>query len=184
MVEEKSSSAPASAKAMADKKASADKEINRGKTLLTWNFSEYIEYERSKGWYVILIFLLGAGVIYAVLVANFLFALFLILFGIIVSLQLRRPPLQVEFTIFENGLGIGVRFYQWDDIRNFRIVYKPPEIKRLYIDLKNVLSPDFSVPLENQDPDEIRKIVKKYLKEDTEKKEETLIDRASRWLKI
>ncbi|MDA2922297.1 hypothetical protein MYX07_03465 [Patescibacteria group bacterium AH-259-L07] len=183
MVEEKPSSAEVASATKAEK-ATAGKEINRGKTLLTWSFSEYIEYERSRGWYVILIFLLGAGIIYAVLTANFLFALFLILFGLIVTLQLRHPPLQVAFTISENGLGIGARFYEWDDMRNFRIVYKPPEIKRLYIDLKNILSPDFSVPLEDQAPDEIRKVLKKYLEEDTEKKEETLIDRASRWMKI
>lgn len=160
------------------------KKIDRGKTLFTWNFSEYIEYERSTGWHVMFIVLLGAGIIYAIVIANFLFALFLILFGVIVGLQLRRPPLQVEFTISENGIGIGTRFYDWDDIRNFRIVYKPPEIKRLYIDVKNIFSLDFSVPLEDQTPDEIRKILKKYLKEDTEKKEETLIDGISRWLKI
>ncbi|MDA2936360.1 hypothetical protein MYX06_04040 [Patescibacteria group bacterium AH-259-L05] len=164
--------------------AEETQKINRGKELLAWNFSEYIEYERSRGWYVMLIILLSAGVIYAILVTNFLFALFLILFGLIVSLQLRHPPLRVEFTVSENGLSIGARFYEWDDIRNFRIVYKPPEIKRLYIDLKNILSPDFSVPLETQDPDEIREAFKKYLEEDTEKKEETLIDRASRWMKI
>lgn len=158
--------------------------IDRGKEIIAWNFSEYIEYERSKGWHVSLVILLGAGIIYAIATTNFLFALFLILFGIIVSLQLRHPPLQVEFTISEKGLGIGQRFYDWDDIRNFRIVYKPPEVKRLYIDLKNILSPDFSVPLENQDPEKVRKVLKKYLEEDKEKKEETLTDRVSRWIKL
>ena len=79
---------------------------------------------------------------------------------------------------------IGSKFYEWSDIKNFRIVYKPPEVKRLYIDLKNIFLSDFSVPLRDKNPIEVREVLKDYLKEDLTKEEETLTDRMGRWLKI
>lgn len=159
-------------------------DIDYGKSLLNWSFPEYIQYSRSKSWYIIIGILLVIVVFYALLTGNLLFALFLILFGLVLVLQTRRSPSNVEFKISEKGIAIGERFYDWSDINNFRFVYKPPEVKRLYIDLKNVLLPDFSVPLKDQEPGKIRKILKNYLEEDVEKTEETIIDRLGRWLKI
>lgn len=92
--------------------------------------------------------------------------------------------MEVDLKIFEDGLMIGLNFYEWSEIKNFRLVYRPPEIKRIYFDLNNVLAPEISAPLEEQDPIEIRKILKNYLEEDLDRPEETLIDRLNRWLKI
>lgn len=158
--------------------------IEREKSVLSWHFPEYIQYERSKGWYIIAGSILIIAVLYTILTGNFLFALFLILFGLIFILQARRSPASVKFDIFESGISIGEKFYDWNDIKNFRIVYKPPETKRLYIDIKNVLLSDFSVPLEDQSPDKVRVFLKKYLKEDLDKSEENIIDRLGRWLKV
>ena len=92
--------------------------------------------------------------------------------------------MDVLCNIFEDGIAVGSQFYEWSDIKNFRIVYQPPEVKKLYIDLKNNLLQDFSIPLEDQSPLMVRDILKKYLKEDLTKTEETLTDRLNRWLRI
>jgi len=157
---------------------------DHGQILLAWNFPEHVQYQRDKSWYIISGCVLLLFVLYSLFTANFLFALFLILFGLIVFLHSKRSPLEVEFKIFEDGLIVGSKFYEWTEIKNFHLVYRPPEVKRLYFDLKKVLIPDISVSLENQNPLEVRKILKKYLDEDTERTEETIIDRLSRWLKI
>ncbi|MBL7141499.1 hypothetical protein ISS21_00130 [Patescibacteria group bacterium] len=160
------------------------KEEDHGQVILKWYFPEYTQYQRSKSWYVIVGLVLVIAIFYSFLTANFLFTLFLVLFGLIFILHLRRTPIKVEFKIFEDGLMVGARFYEWSEIRNFRLVYRPPETKRLYLDLKSVLIPDLSVSLEDQNPLEIRKALKEYLEEDLSKEEETLIDRLNRWLKI
>ncbi|MCH7758960.1 hypothetical protein IID20_01225 [Patescibacteria group bacterium] len=159
-------------------------ENNNDKIILSWQFPEYIQYERGRSWYVVIIIFLAVLVIYSIITVNLLFALFLILFGLVLILQVRRSPAKVEFKIGEQGITVGEKFYEWDDINNFRLVYKPPETKRLYIDLKNTFFADFSVPLEEQKVDKVREVLNNYLTEDLEKKEETLIDRLGRWMKI
>ena len=160
------------------------KEEDHGQLLLNWKFPEYTQYQRSPLWYVVVGLIFVIVFIFAFLTANFLFVIFLLLFGLIIFLHFKRTPLEVNFKIFEDGLILGLNFYEWSEIKNFRLVYRPPEIKRIYFDLKNALAPEISVPLGKQDPIEIHKILKNYLEEDLDKSEETLIDRLNRWLKI
>ncbi len=164
--------------------AGEKEEIDRGALLFDWHFPEYAQYQRSRSWYVIIVILLLALFCIALSTANFIFALFLVLFGIILIIQLRQSPLEVKFAIFEDGIGIGEKFYEWSEIKNFHIIYRPPQIKRLYFDLKNTFFSDFSVPLEKQNPLEIRATLKKYLSEDLSKDSESLTDSLGRLLKI
>ncbi len=165
------------------KKMKEDNE-NRGQTLLSWNFPEHMQYQRGKSWYIVSGLLLVIFILYSLFTSNLLFTVFLILFGLIIFLHLKRSPLEVEFKIFEDGIMIGSKFYEWMEIKNFHLVYRPPDAKRLYFDLKNVLISDVSVSLEKQNPLEVRKILKEYLDEDTERKEENVIDKLNHWLKI
>jgi len=160
------------------------KEEDHGKILLNWKFPEYTQHQRSPLWYIVVGLIFAFVFIYSFLAANFLFIVFLILFGLISILHFRRVPMEVEFKIFEDGLMLGSNFYEWSEIKNFHLVYRPPETKRIYFDLKNALAPEISAPLEEQEPIEVRKILKNYLEEDLNRAEETLIDRLNRWLKI
>lgn len=159
-------------------------EKDHGRKLAEWKFSEYVKYERSPAWYVGLGIIEAAVIIYSILSKNFLFALIAILIGMILVLHSKREPAELQCRIFEDGIQVGNKFYEWNDIKKFRIVYEPPKIKLLYIDLKSVFMPDFSVPFDNQNPLEIRKILKEYLEEDLEKQYETLTDRVNRWLRL
>lgn len=155
-----------------------------GKKLAEWEFTEYVKYERSLAWYIGLGIIEVVVIIYSILSKNFLFALIAILVGLILVLHSKREPAELNCQIFEDGIQVGQKFYEWNDIKTFRLVYLPPEIKLLYIDLKSVFMPDFSVPLNNQNPLEIRQILKTYLVEDLEKQYETLTDRMNRWLRL
>lgn len=157
---------------------------SHGKILLSWKFLEHPQYQRKKSWYVISGLLLLVFMIYAIFTSNPLFAIFLFLFGLIVFLHAKRPPLELEFKVFEDGIMVGSKFYEWTEIKNFHLVYQPPKTKRLYFDLKNVFVFDVSVSLERQDPLKVRKILKEYLDEDTERKEENIVDKMNHWLKI
>lgn len=157
---------------------------DHGQLRAGWEFPEHAVYRRTFQWYLIVGVILLGIIIYAIVVENFLFAIFLIVFALIIFLHTRNKPLMLKLKIFEDGLQVGNRFYEWNEIKNFRIVYRPPEVKRLYLDLKNCFLPDFSVPLEKENPIEIRRVLKEYLAEDLSKEEETLLDSFSRWLKI
>ncbi len=160
------------------------KEEDHGQILFNWKFPEYTQRERGLLWYIVVGLIFIFVFIYSFLSGNFLFIVFLILFGLIIFLHFKRVPMEVDLKIFEDGLMLGLNFYEWQEIKSFRLVYKPPEIKRVYFDFKSVLAPEISAPLEEEDPIEIRKILKNYLEEDLDRPEETLIDRLNRWLKI
>jgi hypothetical protein len=155
-----------------------------GKLLLEWSFDEYVQPQRGLAWYVVASLIFIGALIYAILTKNFLFILILFLLVFVVVVRSRRPPLKIDLRIFEDGVQVGSRFYEWSELKSFRIVYEPPAVKRLYFDLRPFLLPDFSVPLEDQNPLKVREILKQYLPEDLSREYETLFDRLNRWLKI
>ena len=56
---------------------------DNGEIFFSWEFPEYIKYSRTKWWYIGMGLLAGAIIIYALIVKNFLFALIIIMAGII-----------------------------------------------------------------------------------------------------
>jgi len=161
-----------------------EEDIDYGKVLAKWNFQEFAEVERSKGWYfgafVIFAFLL----IYALVTVNFLFAVIIIISAVIIIIRNRVEPEQITAVIAEDGLEVDNRFYKYDTIRYFYIIYKPSEVKNLYIEFKSITKPRLIIPLENQNPLEIRNILSQYIEENLEKEEEPASEAFRKILKL
>lgn len=157
---------------------------NHGETFFSWEFPEYIKYKRTKWWYLGMGLFGGLLMIYAIVAKNFLFALIIVMVGIIIFLYEAKEPLTVKFKITEDGLELGDNFFLWKEIKNFWVIYEPPTIKNLYVDFKNIFRPRISVPLEGQDPIKIRERLLEYIDEDTEKEEEPVSDSIGRMFKL
>jgi hypothetical protein len=123
-------------------------------------------------------------VTYALFVANYLFALVIILFGIVLYMHEMQPPMDVYFAITETGIIIGKKFYRFSELSGFWMIYNPPDVKNLYFRLKNIVKFRVKIPLQNYDPRPIRDYIKQYLKEEVEHEEEPLSDRLARVFKI
>ena len=123
-------------------------------------------------------------IIYCFFAQNFLFALIAILVGVILVVHSQQQPPELDCHIFEDGVKAGNKFYEWEDIKAFRIVYEPPHAKFLYIDLKNVLARDFAIPLNDQNPLQVREVLKRYLMEDLTRPYESINERINRWLRL
>ncbi len=161
------------------------KEIpDRGKILQNWSFPEFKQPERGRAWYVWVIIISLSALTWSIITANYLFTLIIILVGIIFIFQNKKTPGKIECQIKEEGVEVGRSFYAFEDIKNFWIVYRPPEIKVLYFDFKGMMKPTLPVSLENQNPLEVREILKKYIEEDLEKEEEPSADSITRTLKL
>jgi hypothetical protein len=111
---------------------------------------------------------------------NFLFALIIILFAIILFLQSHQTPPQVPFRITELGVIINNRFYIWSEFKDFYIIYEPPAVKTLFLVTVSNFRPALRIPLLDKNPIEIRQTLKEFLTEDVEKEEEPLSDRMTR----
>ena len=74
----------------------------------------------------------------------------------------RRGSDRHTFAITEDGLLVGNEFFPYEKIKNFYIIYQPPDVKMLYFDPKNILRPLIGIPLDDQNPSAIREILSTF----------------------
>ena len=121
---------------------------------------------------------------YAVVTANFLFAVIVLMLGVIILLTTFKEPQRVEVHITTMGIVVGNTFYPYKDVKDFSIVYQPPQTKLLYVGLSSLLHPLLSIPLEEMDPNQVRERILSYALENLERKEESLTDQLRRLYKL
>lgn len=158
--------------------------VNFGEVQYNWAFDEYEKYDRSRRWYWITGLIIAALLIYSAVTANYLFALIVVLFTIILLLQELRQPIQVDFGITDTGIVVGRKYYPYSELEKFWIIYNPPNVKVLYFEPKSAIKHRLHIPLFDIDPQEIRSYLTQYLIEDLDKEEEPLSDRLGRLFKI
>ena len=154
-----------------------------GQELISWEVAEYDLAPRGVAWYVFA----GAAalglLIWAVSTRNFLFAFIILIFAVIFATHTTRPPQRYRFVISDRGLALGSRLHLWKDIQGFWILYEPPEVKILYLNFGGI-RPRLPIPLERTDPNQVRKILREFVPEDTSNLEEPMLDWLARVLKI
>jgi len=157
---------------------------SHGKKILVWEFWESEGQKKTVGWYAIIILIFLGLSLSALFFQNYLFLIFLILIFVILAIEWKSPAEKRKIEIFEEGVVVANKFYEWDDLETFWIIYQPPQIKKLYLNPKGTFNLEFSISLEDQDPRKVRNIFKEYVEEDLERKNETLFDSVRRGLKI
>ena len=151
---------------------------------IKWSFREYEKYERSRGWYLLAAIIGGFILIYSVLTANFLFALIIIMIGIILIINHHHDPSQIQFEINKQGIKLGKKEYKYNELENFWIIYQPPEIKTLYFNFKSTLKPRLSIPLTDENPVHIKAFLRQHLEEDIEQENEPASETLGRLFKL
>jgi len=152
--------------------------------MCAWQVDEYPNHERSRFWYVTGAIAGVALIIYAIATANFLFAVIILMSGIIMLLSTFQPPDKTVVAIATSGIVIGGTFYNYKDIKDFSIIYEPPEVKTLYVDFQQPWQPLVSIPLEDTDPNKIRECLLPFCLENLDRTEETLTDVVRRVYKL
>lgn len=158
--------------------------IDVGRVLFAWETWEFPPVERSTQWYVIAS-AAGLGMlIYALLTANFVFALIIVMFAVIMLMRDLKKPARVQAAITTDGVVFNNEFYPYKDIKDFSVIYEPPEVSNLYIGFHSRLSPLMSIPLEDADPNEVRTQLLPFVFENLERDSESLTDTLSRVYKL
>mgnify|MGYP007112968395 FL=1 len=157
---------------------------------------EYRVPERNKNWYYLAsLFLLIAlffcffairswRIVFLGYESNFLFAVILILASIITLINESRPPLIIDIELGPEGIRVGSRFYDYDEIKNFSVMYKPKQsVKNLYLEFKNSIRPRLSIPLRRMDALTVRNFLYRFLDEDLERTNPPLSEQLTKILK-
>jgi hypothetical protein len=158
---------------------------------LSWRIPEYEQHKRGVRWYLI------SGIVVLILAAlsvftpnflfdspNFLFLIIIVLSSIILVI-INAMPDEVDVVITSEGILIGERFYDYDELANFSVLFKPREnLKVLYLEFKAPLKPRLQIPLGDHNPIEVREILSSFLNEDLERTDESNVDFLSKLLKF
>ncbi|HAU66526.1 MAG: hypothetical protein A2017_19495 [Lentisphaerae bacterium GWF2_44_16] len=159
-------------------------QIHIGIPQLDWEIDEYPAHQRSKRWYVIAIVFGVAFIIYGVATANFLFAVIILMVGVITALSTFVPPERVPVIITNTGVVLDDTYYDFEAIKDFSIAYEPPHIKILYLKFRSPWQPLLTIPLEDIDPNLVREILLPFCLENIERTEESLTDSVRRLYKL
>jgi hypothetical protein len=155
-----------------------------GEALASWEYPEFMQFERGWRWYLI------AGVVtlglaaYAIWDKNWLFLIIIVFSTLIFALANMRPPERLHVIISNKGIILRDKFLAYQDIKNFWMIYQPPMVKSLYIEPRSFIIPRLHIHLEDQNPVEIREILLQFLEEDFSKEEEPQSEFLGRLLKL
>jgi len=148
------------------------------KTAFTWKAPEYPYYEKSSDWYWVLGIIALALIVVAFLMKNFLFVLLVLLGAFAVVLYAVRIPRIITVTISGRGIQIDDRLFPYETLQSFWIFYRPGDHHELSLKSDRTLMPYIKIPLPDTDPNEIRELLVKYLKE--AKQEESMVETLAR----
>jgi hypothetical protein len=155
-----------------------------GDILVNWEVDEYPQHERSRMWYI-LAGVAGIGlIVYAVITSNFLFAIIILMIAVIMLLSMFLKPEKIPVVITTTGIVVGDMYYDYQSIRDFSIVYDPPDVKLLYLDFFAFSHPLLSVSLEDVDPNIIRENLLPFCLENLKRNQEDLTDVMRRLYKL
>jgi len=159
--------------------------IDLGDEIVGWETPEYEKHERTKLWYIIAIVTALLLLLFAFLTANFLFAVIIIIVSLVIILHDSREPDMIKVSLTDEGVIVGRKFYDYDELKNFSIVYKPrQDVKNLYFEFKSAIKPRLSIPLGDMNPLSIRKNLLKYLEEDLERTDQPLSESLAKIFKL
>lgn len=151
---------------------------------ISWSFPEFEQHERGTAWYVWFGIVISALLVYAFWNFNLLFAFIIITASIAILIQHQRGPVQIDVKIDDDGISLENKTYLYQDIQIFWVIYRPREVKILYIKLKSAMSPTIGIPLGDNNPIMVRDFLKNYIEEDLARNSELVRDALSRVLKL
>jgi uncharacterized membrane protein len=155
---------------------------NIGNILHSWQAPEFEVYEKSGRWYIIAALFIALMVVYALFSDSPIMAIVFILIGIVGYIYSQRNPDVVTFTITSKGILAKKEMYLYENIFSFWIFYEPTQAKVISLHTKASMLPFVHIPLGDEDPVMIRKMLLENIPEI--KQDPNLIDTIEKILHI
>lgn len=141
---------------------------------LEWKALEFPKKKKAKSWFIIPGLITIALGIFALLTDNILFLIAIVLTFFVFYVYANKEPRVIKFKINEKGIEIDEKLHDFDSLRSFWIFYNPPEQKELSLRSRKTFLPYIRIPLDKENPNEIRKFLSDFLPERRHK--EAVID--------
>lgn len=155
---------------------------NQTKNFIQWQVPEYQKPKRNRNWYILATLFIILSLFFSFFTisawqivflgpkSNFLFAIIILMSAAIMTVHDSQEPKMIIVKLNPDGIQIGSRFYDYDEVSRFCVLYKPKQsVKNLYLEFSNKMMPRLSIPLRRQDPLSVRNYLVKYLEEDLDR---------------
>ncbi len=147
--------------------------------IYSWEAKEFEKLNRHPNWYLYFYIVLFAISIYSLFVNNLLFAILIILFGLLFYIFEKRQPNIYSFGITKEGVFAQDNLHPFSSIESFWIFYEPGGLKELSLKNKHHIIPYTQIPIGKADPSKIREILINFIPE--EEREQTIFDYIERF---
>ena len=121
---------------------------------LTWNATEHKHIERGGDWYWALGITVVSFALIAILFNDVLFAILILLAGLVLGMLASRPHPSVPISLEERGLMVDGTLYPYEEMFAFWVTQGDDPI--LFIDTPRFMTPDLMIPLHGIDPESVR----------------------------
>ena len=150
--------------------------------LISWAAPGYKEHSKGVVWYAVATLSLLGILWYSLMSGSWSTAVVFLLFAGVYVMSMQHKSPDVMSGITELGVQHGTKFYPFSRIKGYWVVYKPPEVKVLHIQLVGKKE-DISIELGNQSPVQVRNLLSREIPE-IEGKGEPFLNYVTRILKL
>jgi len=140
-------------------------EVVHDKVLLQWKAPEFIIHRKGKAWFLIAGIITLLLIIYAIYTNSATMAIVFIILAGVYYLTHNQHPKIIDVSITELGVFVDNKFYPYNMINSFWIVYHPNYVHNLYLRLSGKTFTKVVIQLDAQDPVEVRKTLAKEIPE-------------------
>lgn len=136
---------------------------------LGWSAHEYHHFEKTTDWYWIVAAVTIAAVALAIYFANYLFAVVLIVGIVSLLFHSSREPEFAHFELNDQGVKVHGSFYLYNTLQSFNVEeyhddHKNRTHANLIIKSKKFLMPLIIIPIDQVQPEEVRRYIDRHLK--------------------
>jgi hypothetical protein len=139
--------------------------IAHDKILLTWKAPEFISHQKGKTWFLAAGIIALLLIIYALSTGSATMAIVFIVLAGVYYLTHNQSPKIIDISITELGVFVDKKFYPYNMINSFWLVYHPPYVHNLYLRLSGKTFTKIIIQLDLQNPIDVRKVLSKEIPE-------------------
>jgi len=146
-------------------------DIRNTNKMITFKTSSHLYFEKGKSWFISVYLILLVLVALFVYLKQYLGAVVLAVAGVVLSIYSKIPPKEIFCIISKEGVKLDGQFYPYSSLKSFWIadIFPSPI---LYLDSAHRFRHLISVTLGDQPIEPIKRILREYLPEKSERGED------------
>lgn len=117
---------------------------------LSWSAAEHEFVYKNATWYLAVGGLALILVIIALWQSNYFFAIFVIIAAVVLASFGKRRPKVFEFRVTEEGVGVGEKFYAFEQLESFMAREREGSLHELIVKQKTYVNPYVRIPVDSE----------------------------------